>query len=145
MAAAIAGVEPSARVFVFKSARSLEVGFLRRHAVLRAWTTLGGCVSLNPCVYGAFESELLHSHPPARECQRNRSENAKNRQNSTRERQDGSIVGVMDGRRCGKSTTIAEKDRPWEALRRRTSRKMHEIGGYERLKAERRGTFQEDA
>ena len=97
------------------------------------------------CWYGAFESELLHSHPPARECQRNRSENAKNRQNSTRERQDGSIVGVMDGRRCGKSTTIAEKDRPWEALRRRTSRKMHEIDGYERLKAERRGTFQEDA
>lgn len=41
--------------------------------------------------------------------------------------------GVMDGRRCGKSTTIAEKDRPWEALRRRTSRKMHEIDGYERL------------
>ena len=39
----------------------------------------------------------------------------------------------MDGRRCGKSTTIAEKDRPWEALRRRTSRKMHEIDGYERL------------
>ena len=42
-------------------------------------------------------------------------------------------MGVMDGRRCGKSTTIAEKDRPWEALRRRTSRKMHEIDGYERL------------
>ena len=57
----------------------------------------------------------------------------------------GALWGVMDGRRCGKSTTIAEKDRPWEALRRRTSRKMHEIGGYERLKAERRGTFQEDA
>ncbi len=132
-------------MFVFKSARSLDAGFLRRHAVPWAWTTLSGCVSLNPCVYGAFESELLHSHPPARECQRNRSEKAKNRQNSTAERQDKRIAAVKDDRRCGKSTTIAEKDRPWEALRRRTSRKMHEIDGYERLKAERRGTFQEDA
>ena len=85
LAAALPGsAEPSSRVFVFKSARSVEVGFLRRHAVPRAWTTLGGCVSLNPCVYGAFESELLHFHAPAYICQRTNLASGENCRNSPR-------------------------------------------------------------
>lgn len=80
------GAEPSARGVCFQKCTLLRCRFPTPTRGASGLDSLSECASLKPCVYGAFESELLHFRPHARICQRSYFQNAKNRQNSTGQR-----------------------------------------------------------